>query len=308
MVGPMPLWPQADNPQDATSSSVAAGPDPADASTVLLCTDLDRTLLPNGRQPLSPGALECFRELSRRTEIRLAYVSGRRLALIEEAIAQYELPVPDFAVADVGTRIVRRSGESWETVALWEDELSRSWGGRSAATLHEFLKDLPDVRLQESSAQGRFKLSYYAPPGRLESLKEKIAGRLEFIQQRAEIVTSVDETTGTGLIDLLPPGASKLHAVQCVARLCGVALKRLVFAGDSGNDLPVLTSGIQSVLVANATNEVVAAARRERSDGLYVATGGFLGMNGNYTAGVLEGLAHFIPETGDWLRDIAARF
>jgi hypothetical protein len=38
-------------------------------------------------------------------------------------------------------------------------------------------------------------------------------------------------------------------------------------------------------------------------DTLYCARGGFLGMNGNYCAGVLEGLAHYIPETREWMAE-----
>jgi len=34
---------------------------------------------------------------------------------------------------------------------------------------------------------------------------------------------------------------------------------------------------------------------------LYLAHGGLLGMNGNYSAGILEGVVHFIPATRDWL-------
>ena len=81
---------------------------------------------------------------------------------------------------------------------------------------------------------------------------------------------------------------------------------RVVFAGDSGNDLPALTSGLQAVLVANANEEVRQEAVREVtalgiSAKLYLAQGDFLGMNGNYSAGVLEGLAHFLPETREWM-------
>ena len=36
-------------------------------------------------------------------------------------------------------------------------------------------------------------------------------------------------------------------------------------------------------------------------DTLYLAHGGLAGMNGNYSAGILEGVAHFIPETRLWL-------
>jgi hypothetical protein len=79
-----------------------------------------------------------------------------------------------------------------------------------------------------------------------------------------------------------------------------------VFAGDSGNDLAVLGTDIPSVLVANAETGVrkaaVAAAQAgNHEDRLYLARGGYRGMNGNYAAGVLEGVAHFVPEADRWL-------
>ncbi|MFW6342910.1 MAG: haloacid dehalogenase, partial [Halothiobacillaceae bacterium] len=36
-------------------------------------------------------------------------------------------------------------------------------------------------------------------------------------------------------------------------------------------------------------------------DNLYLARGGLRGMNGNYAAGVIEGVAHYIPEVLEWL-------
>jgi hypothetical protein len=79
-----------------------------------------------------------------------------------------------------------------------------------------------------------------------------------------------------------------------------------VFAGDSGNDLEVLASPIPSVLVANATADVrEACVRRAAREGteraLYLARGGYLGMNGNFAAGLLEGWVHYRPETAAWL-------
>jgi hypothetical protein len=81
-----------------------------------------------------------------------------------------------------------------------------------------------------------------------------------------------------------------------------------VFAGDSGNDLQVLASAIQSVLVANADCEVVEQAKtqarqQETMAAFYLAKGGFLGMNGNYCAGILEGVAHYRPETRHWMEE-----
>jgi hypothetical protein len=76
---------------------------------------------------------------------------------------------------------------------------------------------------------------------------------------------------------------------------------RTIFAGDSGNDLDVLTSGLQAILVKNAMDEVRKEAIEMLSDKhmihrLYLPRGNFGGMNGNYAAGVMEGLVHFFPE------------
>ena len=78
-------------------------------------------------------------------------------------------------------------------------------------------------------------------------------------------------------------------------------LTNTIFTGNSGNDLEVLTSTIHSVLVANASSEVQHHAMQMalnlgQADAFYIAQGNFLGMNGNYSAGILEGVAHYLPE------------
>jgi len=81
--------------------------------TILLCSDLDRTLLPNGPQPESPRVRELLRHIAERPEIRLAYVSGRHRELLREAIDSYRLPEPDYAITDVGTRIYETGNGHW---------------------------------------------------------------------------------------------------------------------------------------------------------------------------------------------------
>jgi hydroxymethylpyrimidine pyrophosphatase-like HAD family hydrolase len=74
------------------------------AEALLVCTDLDRTLLPNGPQAESPGARERFARLVAQPWVTLAYVSGRHRALVEQAICDYHLPLPDFVVHLPGRR------------------------------------------------------------------------------------------------------------------------------------------------------------------------------------------------------------
>ena len=77
----------------------------------LLCTDLDRTLLPNGLQPESACARPLFRKLVSHPEVHLAYVSGRSLELVLQAIAKWDLPRPDFILGDVGSSIYEQAGQ-----------------------------------------------------------------------------------------------------------------------------------------------------------------------------------------------------
>ena len=71
---------------------------------------------------------------------------------------------------------------------------------------------------------------------------------------------------------------------------------------DSGNDIAVLSSPIDSILVANAEVEVkqeakALADKAGNANHLYIVQGGFFGMNGNYSGGMLEGIAHYHPES-----------
>jgi len=273
----------------------------------LICTDLDRTLLPNGRQPESPGARAAFARLVARPEVTLAYVSGRHRALVEDAIREYGLPSPDWVIGDVGTTIYQVHAEEWRHWTEWEQDIATDWRGLTADDLRPLFTDLPSLRLQEEAKQNRYKLSYYLSlQTDIDALQREMLRRFETQQLAAGLIYSVDEATSTGLLDVLPAHATKLHAVEFLMQQQGFDYANTVFAGDSGNDLPVLASMIQSVLVANADIDVVEQAKTQaRKQGtlaaFYLAQGGFLGMNGNYSAGIVEGVAHYHPDIRVWM-------
>jgi len=275
---------------------------------LLVCTDLDRTLLPNGPQSESPDARAKFARLVSNQRITLAYVSGRHRALVEQAIFNYRLPAPDFVVGDVGTTIYRVGEEqAWTRLTTWEEEFASDWGGRTHAELKALLHDLHALRLQEVSKQNDYKLSYYVPiQSDRNALSAVIRHRFAEAGIRASLIWSTDEPMGIGLLDILPERASKLHAVEALMRVNGFDYSNTVFCGDSGNDIEVLASAIPAVLVANGHADVKELARRladEKGFGaqLYIALGGYMGMNGNYSAGILEGIAHYHPEITGWI-------
>lgn len=280
----------------------------SEARRYFICTDLDRTLIPNGPQSESPGARAAFSALVAHPEVALAYVSGRHRALVANAIVSYALPLPDFVVADVGTTIYRvEDRKDWRHLSDWEAAISQDWNHLSHAGLKRLLADVPALRLQESRKQNRHKLSYYVPlQADRSALSALMQQRFDAHGVKASLVWSTDEPAGIGLLDVLPAGATKFHAVSALVDRLGMQSEHTVFCGDSGNDIEVLVSPIPAVLVANAQPEVRAAAielarQHGTSAQLYCAEGGFGGMNGNYSAGILEGVAHYHPELAAWM-------
>jgi len=129
-------------------------------------------------------------------------------------------------------------------------------------------------------------------------------GRLLRSGIRANLIWSVDEEGGVGLLNFLPANANKLHAIRFLIDKRGFLRDNTVFAENSGNDLEVLMSDIPAVLVANAENQLRSRVGQAEAATIYIAKGGYLGMNGNYCAGILEGVAHYWPEMDHMLREI----
>jgi len=283
---------------------------------LLLCTDLDRTLLPNGEQAESPRAKELFERLVGREDVTLAYVTGRHRGLIEQAIQEYNLPVPDFAIGDVGTTIYQVSASGWTSGSPsdwtswsdWQEHLSASWPVVNTELLKSQLQTFPELTLQEAEKQNRFKLSFYVQFDldltRLSQLKSAVQERTAQHGLDANLVWSVDQENRVGLLDILPVKANKLKAIEYLMQRHNFQIQDTLFAGDSGNDMDVFRSNIPSVLVANAEPEIKRWALERDIDDLYVASGNLFELNGNYRAGILEGACHYWPEVRHWLENL----
>ena len=276
---------------------------------ILLGCDLDRTIIPNGIQKESPLARPLLRHLAQYPHIYLAYVSGRDQKLIRDAIDEFYLPMPDYAIGDVGTTLYRISNDAWQLSDDWSDEIGQDWKRLGWERLSELLEDEEDLRLQEPDRQSRYKASYYAEQNvNHQRLMTDIRRVLAENGVRARLIWSVDEIDEICLLDIIPARANKLNAIQFLMQQEQFPDKRTVFAGDSGNDLDVLTSGLQSILVKNAMDEVRKEAietlsLKNMTHCLYLPKGNFYGMNGNYAAGVIEGLAHYISETQELIAE-----
>ena len=286
----------------------------AELQKILICSDLDRTIIPNGYQEESAHCRPVLRKLVEHPNIYLTYVSGRDKRLILEAIEEFYLPMPDYAIGDVGTTLYRIIAGNWQTSDDWGHEIGKDWRGLNREGLAEVFENMENIRLQEPEKQNQHKLSFYTDQDvDHHQLIKCIRAALAEKGVSANVIWSVDEIGATGLLDIIPARANKLHAVKFLMRQEKFSEDRVVFAGDSGNDLDVLTSGLQAILVKNAMDEVrkeaiALLASQQMISRLYLPEGNFWGMNGNYAAGVLEGLVHFMPETGTLVAEAAENF
>lgn len=277
------------------------------SDTIVLCTDLDRTLIPNGLQPESPSARQVFTQLVQRPEIVLVYVTGRDQSLVRDSINEYQLPQPNYVVSDVGTNIYRVKDSQWELIADWHRKISPDWRGYHWRQLADMVGKIAGVELQQERKQNEFKLSYQSSPAKkLLDVLPLLDSKLRTLDINFACIHSVDETLDQGLIDILPGSAGKRAAIDFLADYLGVTQQALFFSGDSGNDFDVLISPYCSTLVANATDEVKSSAIDQCkamgvSESLYISQGLSTELNGNYAAGIVEGFLHFFPQAKMWL-------
>jgi len=131
---------------------------------LLLCTDLDRTLLPNGVEAESELARPLLTQLVGQGEVCLAYVSGRNRYLLQQAITEYAIPVPAYAIGDVGSTIYQIEGGEWRSWREWQERIAPDWNGYQQPDLCGHLANMADIQLQEQEKQNLYKLSYYVDP------------------------------------------------------------------------------------------------------------------------------------------------
>jgi sucrose-6F-phosphate phosphohydrolase len=262
----------------------------------ILATDLDRTLLPNGSWKADEQAIDLFNELTEKHDVLVVYVTGRNLALTENAIKEYGVRYPDVLCGDVGTSIRKHQDGEWKFDTGWIDHVRRASPRWDAAAIRDAVSGIAGMREQESEHLNQFKQSYYVEHDKndevLKQVDALVKGRFDEV-----IIYSFDSQDGKGLLDFLPASATKQTALEYVAGEFGAAKEDVVFCGDSGNDIFPLTAGFRGVLVRNADDQLVQNVKQAMDDNpalkVYFAKGNFRGLQGYYTSGVIEGAYHY---------------
>ncbi len=256
----------------------------------VLATDLDGTLIPLDNDPMQHSDLLQLKGHFESQSDTLVFVTGRHLASTLQAILEYDLPQPHWIICDVGTSLYRCEQDgSVARVREYFELLSNI----AASSLFESVKSRlalhDELRLQEAEKQGAFKLSYYTNGSQVQAVAELLQAELK--NEPFQIISSLDPVHGHGLLDVLPRDASKAFALRWWSRITGIDSNKIVYAGDSGNDLAALTAGYRAIVVGNADQQVKDqvrsahwAARWERQ--LYIA-------KAVASSGVLEGCRYY---------------
>jgi HAD superfamily hydrolase (TIGR01484 family) len=262
----------------------------------ILATDLDRTLLPNGKWEADAGAIELFNELTAQQGVLVVYVTGRNLTLTEGAIEEFGVRHPNVLVGDVGTTIRKYENGSWSFDEGWIDHVKRASPRWHAGGIRDALAGVEGIREQEAEHLNQFKQSFYVNhdhrEGILREVDELVKGKFDEV-----LVYSFDSVSGDGLLDCLPNSATKQTGLEYVCEEYGTDIGDAVFCGDSGNDIFPLTAGFSGVLVRNADEQLVQDVKNAMAKNpnlkVYFAKGGFKGLSGYYTSGVIEGAFHY---------------
>lgn len=256
----------------------------------LIASDLDGTLLyADTDVHVGEGTMAFNQTLCEHAEeLLLVYVTGRHFDYALKGIRDVGLIEPEFFICDVGTSIYMRINGAYVPDETYRTHLSTLWQEHKKNELRVLLENIQDLTIQGGQNQGEFKLSYYISLERglvniQDAIHERIANDFSF-----NITYSIDPSNDVGYLDILPRGVSKEYALNFVAQKIGIINTRIVFAGDSGNDLSVCRAGIRFIAPQRVGRDVDEFLSSE--EGKQYKT---FRATKPYAFGVLEGLEHF---------------
>ena len=248
----------------------------------LLVSDVDGTLLPppvpGGRGRPDPAPLRefaAFYEAKRAAgELGLVLSSGRFAASVLNSVRDTDLPTPDAVIGGVGTETYVRDddGAFPAPLADWPATFA-DW---DAEAVRFALAVLPRLVPQPGEFQSDYKASYYLRNAAPDDLR-RVEARLGGAGVAARVVYSSKRD-----LDVLPAAADKGNAAVFLSEYFGVPPRRVIVAGDSGNDAAMFRGAFRGVAVANALPELKGCGH----EFLYEA-------RGVAAAGVLEGIEHW---------------
>jgi len=247
----------------------SSAPPPIAQKPLVLATDLDGTFL--GGTDEARARLYGWIEANR-DKVGLVFVTGRDPGFISGLTRKGGVPKPDFVVGDVGTTIAAVDERHMlDPIADLEDEIARAWAD-AGPRVQAALRGVSGLRVQ--STLFRHRISYDMDPETFDACAFDIVAGLGL-----DALVSADR-----YFDVLPKGVSKGPSLLRLMTHLGVENRRVLVAGDTLNDLSMLTLGLPAVAVGNS--EPALMARLDGHDHVHRA-------QGEGAAGIAEAILRF---------------
>lgn len=231
----------------------------------MLATDLDGTLV--GDKAALQSLLHYYNESFQ--DISLVYITGRHLNSALSLIASEDLPTPDILITDLGTAIY--TSPVLKIDKDWQQQMRINWQPDEILKLSG---DFPSLKKQALPNTDRISFTVNND----YEVVQKFEARLNANNIPHKLVYSSNRD-----VDILPENSGKGNALIYVLNNFACKEVQILVAGDSGNDLEMLSLGYPSVVVGNAQPEL---ANIKNHSKLFKATQ-------NYAAGIQEAWAHF---------------
>jgi HAD superfamily hydrolase (TIGR01484 family) len=216
--------------------------DPIADKDFVLATDLDGTFL---------GGTEAERRQfydwieGQRARVGLIFVTGRDPGHVRELTRKRGVPRPDFVVGDVGTTIAEVDEDHFlAPIAPLEAEIAEAWGDANMR-VQAALQGVSGLKLQSTGF--RFRVSYDMDPETFDARALDIVAGLGL-----DALISADQ-----YFDVLPKDVSKGPSLLRLLAHLGIDNRKVLVAGDTMNDLSMLSMGLPAVAVGNSEAALV---------------------------------------------------
>jgi sucrose-phosphate synthase len=228
---------------------------------LLLC-DIDNTLT-----GCTVGAEGMAAFLGTQPELAFGVATGRSLQEAERLLREWRQPDPRVLITSVGSEIYWRRGAQLSADTAFVAWIDTDW---DPAKFDELVSAISGVERQPPVEQRRHKRSYFVEdPAAIAAVRAAVA----------DLPVRVIHSHGR-LLDILPERAGKGAAMAWVAERLGIAPDDVYAAGDSGNDLDMLSAVRNGIVVANHSAELVPLLGRPT---IYLA-------HRSHAGGVVEGM------------------
>ncbi|MFN2341746.1 MAG: HAD-IIB family hydrolase [Desulfonatronovibrio sp.] len=237
-------------------------------SDKVFITDIDNTLLGNKK------ALKILLNEMGRFKDTLVFgvATGRTLESTLDILTKENVPIPEVLITSVGSEIYY--GPNILKDHGWSQHINYRW---KPDKIREIMKEISGIELQKDENQRQFKLSYNFFPENFSGIRA-----IRKLMRRNDLHAKIIHSHGKYL-DFLPLRASKGLAIRYICMKWGVDFKKVLVAGDSGNDREMLSGNTLSVVVGNYSPELRSLPQTPT---IYFASD-------DYSAGIIEGMTYY---------------